>query len=208
MPDALVLAADGGVAKVVGQAGAHAPLAHAALLRVGPARVRLAGVAGRPLGAPLEGVALVVGPALADGPVVVGVAVGVLPAGSGAGVHALVSDTCLVCWTVVVDCTLRLTLSVRVSKHFRQACARCSTISFVAYCIDATWRRIAGIYDLWPRWLSGNSVASAEGISLVSLVADTNGHMVSDSAVSISSTEARTGVLTFSVDTCSFRGTV
>ena len=51
MPDALVLAAGGGVAKVVGQAGAHAPLAHAALLRVGPARVRLAGVAGQALGA-------------------------------------------------------------------------------------------------------------------------------------------------------------
>ena len=56
----------------------------------------------------------------------------------GAGVHALVSDTCLVCWTVVVDCAFRLTLNVRIPKHFRKACARCSTVSFIAYCIDAT----------------------------------------------------------------------
>ena len=87
--DALVLAADGGVAKVVGQARAHALVAHAAVLGVGPAGVGLARVAGRPLGAPLEGITLVVGPALADGLVVVGVAVGILPAGARAGVHAL-----------------------------------------------------------------------------------------------------------------------
>ena len=118
----------------------------------------------------------------------------------GAGVHALVSDTCLVCWTVVVDCALRLTLSVRISKHFRQACARCSTISFIAYCIDATWRRIARVYDLRPWGLSGNSVASAEGVSLISLIADTNGDMVPDSAVGIDATKARTGILAFPVD--------
>ena len=117
-----------------------------------------------------------------------------------AGVHTLVSDTCLVCWTVVVDCTLRLTLSVRISKHFRQACARCSTISFIAYCIDATWRRIARVYDLRPWGLSGNSVASAEGVSLISLIADTNGDMVPDSAVGIDATKARTGILAFPVD--------
>jgi hypothetical protein len=118
----------------------------------------------------------------------------------GAGVHALVSDTCLVCWTVVVDCALWLTLSVRVSKHFRQTCARCSTISFIAYCIDATWRRIARVYDLRPWGLSGNSVASAEGVSLISLIADTDGDMVPDSAVGIDAAKTRAWILAFPVD--------
>ena len=151
-------------------------------------------------GAVAEGVAGVAGVAGA-GWSVAGRATGCMGAADpGAGVHALVSDTCLVCWTVVVDCTLRLTLSVRISKHFRQACARCSTISFIAYCIDATWRRIARVYDLRSWGLSGDSVASAEGVSLISLIADTNGDMVPDSAVGIDATKARTGILAFPVD--------
>ena len=48
--------------------------------------------------------------------------------------------------------------------------------------------------------MSGNSVASAEGVSLVSLIADTNGDMVPDSAVGIDATKARTGILAFPVD--------
>ena len=147
-----------------------------------------------------EGVAGVAGVAGA-GWSVAGRATGCMGAADpGAGVHALVSDTCLVCWTVVVDCALRLTLNVRIPKHFRDACARCSTISFIAHCIDTTWRRIAGIYDLWSWGLSGNSVASAEGVSLISLIADTNGDMVPDSAVGVDATKARTGILAFPVD--------
>ena len=147
-----------------------------------------------------EGVAGVAGVAGA-GWSVAGRATGCMGAADpGAGVHALVSDTCLVCWTVVVDCALWLTLNIGIPKHFRDACAGCSSISFIAYCVDATGRRIARVYDLRPWGLSGNSVASAEGISLVSLVADTNGHMVSDSAVSIDATKARARVLAFPVD--------
>lgn len=147
-----------------------------------------------------EGVASVAGVAGAGWTVAGCATGGVGSTNTRAGVDAFVSNTCLVCWTVVVDCALWLALNVWISKHFREASAGRSTISFVANCIDATWRRIAGIYDLWPRWLSGNSVASAEGISLVSLVADTNRHMVSDSAVSIDATKARARVLAFPVD--------
>ena len=147
-----------------------------------------------------EGVAGVAGVAGA-GWSMVGRATGCMGAADpGAGVHALVSDTCLVCWTVVVDCAFWLAFYIRIPKHFREACARRSTVSFIAYCIDATRRRIARIYDLWPWGLSGNSVASAEGVSLISLVADTNGDMVSNSAVGIDATKARTGILAFPVD--------
>ena len=151
-----------------------------------------------------EGVASVAGVAGAGWTVAGCATGGVGSTHTRAGVDAFVSNTCLVCWTVVVDCALWLALNIWISKHFREASAGRSTISFVANCIDATWRRIAGIYDLWPRWLSGNSVASAEGVSLVSLIADTNGDMVPDSAVGIDATKSRTWILTLFVDTCKF----
>ena len=48
--------------------------------------------------------------------------------------------------------------------------------------------------------LTCDSVASAKGISLVSLVAHTNGHMVSDPTVSIDATKTGTRVLALSRD--------
>ena len=48
--------------------------------------------------------------------------------------------------------------------------------------------------------LTCDPVASAEGVSLISLVAHADRNMVPDSAVSIDAAKTRTRVLTFSVD--------
>ena len=56
--------------------------------------------------------------------------------------------------------------------------------------------------------LTCDPVASAEGISLITLVADTNRHVVPDPAVGIDATQSRTRILTLSVDAGLVRGTV
>ena len=56
--------------------------------------------------------------------------------------------------------------------------------------------------------LTCDSVASVKGISLVSLVADTNRHMVPDPAVGIDATKTRARILTFSRDAGQLWGTV
>ena len=56
--------------------------------------------------------------------------------------------------------------------------------------------------------LTCDSVASAKGIPLVSLVADTNRHMVPDPTVSIDATKTRTRVLALSGDAGQLLGAV
>ena len=147
-----------------------------------------------------EGVASVAGVAGA-GWTVAGCATGCMGSThTRAGVDAFVSNTCLVCWTVVVDCALWLALDIRIPEHLREASTGCSAVPLIAYCIDAAWRGIARVYNLWPWGLGRNSVASAEGVSLISLVAHADRNMVPDSAVSIDAAKTRTRVLAFSVD--------
>ena len=122
---------------------------------------------------------------------------------SRAGVPALVVDTGKVVGAFWVDGTLMLALHIRVTLETRVTCAGGSSISFSALCIDSTWTWSAGVNDFWS-WSSGcRSVAGGERIPNESLVTDTDRNMISDIAVCINTTQSRTGVLTFSVDTCS-----
>ena len=147
-----------------------------------------------------EGVASVAGVAGAGWTVAGRATGGVGSTHTRAGVDAFVSNTCLVCWTVVVDRALWLALDIRISEHLRETSTGCSAVPLIAYCVDAAWRGIARVYNLWPWGLGRNSVASAEGVSLISLVAHADRNMVPDSAVSIDAAKTRTRVLTFSVD--------
>ena len=155
-----------------------------------------------------EGVAGVAGVAGARGVVVVGATGGMGATHPGAWVHTLGPHTGLVIRTLRVDGALRLAGSVRVTKHLRQALAGGRPVPVIADSIDATGRRVAGVNDLRSCRGCGNSIASIEGISLVSLVADTNGHMVPDPAVGIDATEARAGILALSGDASKFLGAV
>ena len=74
-------------------------------------------------------------------------------------------------------------------------------VPFVAYGIDTTWRGVARINDLWPWRLGSHPITSAKRISLVSLVADADGNMISYSAVGIDTAKTRAGILAALVDT-------
>ena len=74
-------------------------------------------------------------------------ALGVNPAHPRTGVHAFISHTCLVSWTVRVDGAFRLALNVGVALQARQTCAGGSALSVAADGIDATRRR--------PAWVNG-----------------------------------------------------
>ena len=127
---------------------------------------------------------------------------GVHTAHTGARVHALVPHTCLVSGALWVDGALRLALDIRVTKHFRKAGAGCSLVSLSALCIDATRRGVARINYLRSWGGCCDPSALAEGISSVALVADTDGHMVPDATLSVSSTEPGTGVDALLIATC------
>ena len=108
------------------------------------------------------------------------------------------------CGALLVDGALRFAFNIRVTLEIRQTLARGCSISFVAYGIDTTWRGIARVNDLWPRRLCSHPVASAKRISLVSLVADTDGNVISYSAVGIDATKTRAWILAALVDTSKF----
>jgi hypothetical protein len=128
------------------------------------------------------------------------------------GVHALVPHTRLVCRTLWVDGALRLALDVGVALQTGETGAGSCSLSFPAFCIDTTWGRTTGVDNLRARtggcrekrlskmignigaWLTCDKCTLGEGISLVALVADTDGDMVPNSAVGIDATEARTGI--------------
>ena len=74
-------------------------------------------------------------------------ALGVNPAHPRTGVHAFISHTCLVSWTVRVDGAFRLALNIGVALQARQTCAGGSALSVAADGIDATRRR--------PAWVNG-----------------------------------------------------
>ena len=86
----------------------------------------------------------------------------------------------------------------------RQTLARCCSVPVVAYGIDTTWRGAARVDDLWPGWPGSHSVASAEGVSLVSLIANADWDMISDSAVGIDAAKTRAGILAALVDASKF----
>ena len=100
----------------------------------------------------------------------------------------------------MVDGALRLAFNIRVSLKSRQTLAGSCSSPLIANCIDATRRRIAGVNDFWPRWLRCDSVASVEWVSLVPLVANTDGYVVSDPTISIDAAKTRTRVLASFVD--------
>jgi hypothetical protein len=101
---ALVLAAGValGVAKVAGVARAHAAVAGRAVVGVGTTWVGLARITGRALVTLPKRISFIRCPALADGPVVEGVAVGVLSAGLDASIDALLIEARLVRRAVVM----------------------------------------------------------------------------------------------------------
>ena len=100
----------------------------------------------------------------------------------------------------MVDGALRLAFNIRVSLKSRQTLAGSCSCSLIANCIDATRRWIARVDNFRPWWLGRDPIASVEGVSLVALVANTDGNMISHSAICIDSTKSRTRILTASVD--------
>ena len=129
-------------------------------------------------------------------------------ADSGTGIFALVADAGFVGWTVGVDGTLVFALNVGVTLKSREADTGSSLISLPAFCVDSTWRRVAGVNDLRSDASCWRSSALAEGVTNVALIADADGHMVADAAVGIDSTETRTGVLALATDASLVRGAV
>ena len=130
------------------------------------------------------------------------------PAHPGAGVHTLVADTGQVPGAVRVDGALRLTLNVRVALEAGVTRARGRLVPVCALSIDATRTGATWVNDLRRRCGGGGSVAAGEWVSNVSLVTDTQRHMISDTAVGIDTTEAGAGVLTLSVDAGPVLGTL
>ena len=100
----------------------------------------------------------------------------------------------------MVYCAFRLALNVGITLKTRQALTRSCSGPFIANCIDTTRRWIAGVDNFRPWWLGCDPIASVEGVSLVALVANTGGNMISHSAICIDSTKSRTRILTASVD--------
>ena len=130
------------------------------------------------------------------------------PAHPGAGVHTLVADTGQVPGAVRVDGALRLTLNVRVALEAGVTRARGRLVPVCALSIDATGTGATWVNDLRRKCGGGGSVAAGEWVSNVSLVTDTQRHMISDTAVGIDTTEAGAGVLTLSVDAGPVLGTL
>ena len=122
------------------------------------------------------------------------------PAHPGAGVHTLVADTGQPLGAVRVDGALGLTLNVRVALEAGITRARGRLIPVGALSIDATGAGATGVNDLWRRGGGGWSVAAGEWVSNVSLVTDAERHVIPDFAVGIDTAEARTRILTLSVD--------
>ena len=129
-------------------------------------------------------------------------------ADSRAGILALVANAGFVGWTVRVDGTLVFALNVGVALKSREADTGSSLISLPAFCVDSTWRRVAGVNDFRPDGSCWRSSALAEGVTNVALVADADGHMVTDAAVGVDSTKTRTGVLALAPDASLVRGAV
>ena len=130
------------------------------------------------------------------------------PTNPGTRVHTLVADTGKPLGAVRVDGALGLALNVRVALEARVTRARGSLVPVCALSIDATWAGATWVNDL-RRWGGGGwSVAAGEWVSNVSLVTDTQRHVIPDTAVGIDTTEAGTGVLTLSVDTGLVLGTL
>ena len=115
-------------------------------------------------------------------------------------VSTLVVDASLVGRAVWVDCALMLAFNVRIALKTRKTDASSGLVPFSTLCIDSTWRRVAGIDDLWTDGGCWWSSALTEGISDEALVADANRNMVSHVAVSVDTAEARAGVLTLAAD--------
>jgi hypothetical protein len=124
-----------------------------------------------------------------------------------AGVHTVLVDAGQVPGALGIDYTLRLTLNVRVANIVPDAGATGCISHLPAVGIDPTGRRVARLYhdrldNLWFK------ITSSEGVPDIALVADTDGHMVSDPAVGIDATQVGAGVLTVHVDAGQLCGAV
>ena len=86
----------------------------------------------------------------------------------------------------------------------RQTLARSCSSPLIANSIDATRRRVARVNDFRPWWLRCDSVTSVEWVPLVPLVANTDGNMISYSAVGIDATKTRAWILAALVDASKF----
>lgn len=129
-------------------------------------------------------------------------------ADSRTGILTLLLNTCQVRGALLVDGALRLAFNVRVPLETRQALTGGCPVSFIANCVSPTRSGVARVNDFWPPSGGCDSVASVKGISLVSLVADTNRHMIPDPTVGIDATETGTRVLTLSGDAGQLLGAV
>ena len=125
---------------------------------------------------------------------------GVAATNSRTRVFALLRDTSQVRGTLLVDCALRFALNIGISPKTRKTLTRGCSCPLIANCIDATRRRITRVDNFRSWWLGCDPIASVEGVSLVPLVANTDGNMISHSAICIDSTKSRTRILTASVD--------
>ena len=74
--------------------------------------------------------------------------------------------------------------------------------------VVADWKNITNMLSSNLPMLTCDPVASAEGISLITLVADTNRHVVPDPAVGIDATQSRARILAFSGDASQLLGAV
>lgn len=120
---------------------------------------------------------------------------------SRTGVPALVVDARLVGGAVGVDGALMPALHVRVTLQSREADTGGRLVSLLALSVDATRGGVAWVYNFRSRCCGWRSPTLAEGIANVALVTDADGNMVSDVAVGVDTTQARTWVLALASDT-------
>lgn len=122
------------------------------------------------------------------------------------GIHTLVALAGLVAGTVCIEDTLGTTTHIGITLEFGQT----RTLSILADCIGATWRRIAGIVWYWRcvdhrwwLWCTAN-----EGITLVASGAAADGHVLYDIALCRDATRAGTRIATLLVEAGQVGGTV
>ena len=132
---------------------------------------------------------------------------GVVATDPGTRVHTVLGHTGEVPGTLSVNNTLGFTLDIWVSPVVSDTGAAGSLAELSTEGINPTGRGVAGLHYDWQdgAWWQ---VATGERVANIALVTHTDGNVISDPAVGIHTTEAGTGILTLSVDTCPVCGTV
>jgi hypothetical protein len=119
---------------------------------------------------------------------------------SGTRVHTVLVHTGKMSRTLGIDHTLGLTLDVGVPGVVPDAGAAGRCVDLPAVGVDAAWRRIAGLHNLYRSSCTWSEITTGEGVSDVVLVTDTDRHMRPDPAVGVDATEPGTWVLAVTVD--------